>query len=211
MTEVRDIEEVIAVNEAAKRIMDTSHKVYLIALNAMFMARKVDGSAAGFTTVTTALRVFSDHLNEGMSALSQVIYDLVGSMAVLLKLQRYTRYLSRARGSDRTSLRARMVQKVLDRRIAELETAYGGFVSTRRKVQRDLERASKLCDMGEILAVLAKIESTSAGSLAHSLNQVSEEIEQTVAAIDKLLQQAIACLDEAKEQQYIAAEEGIAA
>ncbi len=204
-----DINNIITVNESVKQVVGISRKVYLIALNAMFMARKTDGMASGFGSVTTELRGFSDRLERQMQSLAEGIYQLVQLLAQLLKQQRYRGYLEQTSKNIDDPLLNQQFDEVLARHNSYLKQTADDFEVQKSRVLCDLEKASKLCDMGDNLAVLAKIESVGTGSLSAALKQVSEQIELTVMDIHDVLGRAITSLGKQGHKKIIlnAAEE----
>lgn len=190
-----NIDDIVVVNDSIRKIVTISRKVYIIALNAMFMARKTDGMASGFGSVTTELREFSDRLDGHMKGLSVGAYELLVQVAKQLKRSRDYRYFSRTRSELSMGINIDIVDDVLEYQASQLEGIRHDFDVKRNQVRADLEKAKKLCDTGENLAVLAKIESVGAGGLSESLMQVAEQIGSTINEIQSVLREAISCIE----------------
>jgi hypothetical protein len=177
---------VLVLNEAVKKVVADSSRLYLTSLNAMFLARQVGSQAAGFTTVTTELRRFSNAMNQRMGALRVRIYDLVRQVSELQKIDLAYRYLQGA--ETRTGHHIVGSHCTVNRRTrvaAELGV-------NRARFGADLANAQRLCTVGENLAVLAKVEAVGAGSdeAVKKLAYIADEVEEIVNRIQMALKDA---------------------
>jgi hypothetical protein len=79
-----DLLRIVRINEEIKRVVSVAFKINIMALNAIFLAKRAGNAALGFGVLSNELRVFSRDLRESMMSLTQLIHDLVGEVSVIL-------------------------------------------------------------------------------------------------------------------------------
>lgn len=174
-----DLLRIVRINEEIKAVVSVSFKINIMALNAIFLAKRAGTAALGFGVLSNELRVFSQDLRNCMVALTTLIHGCVNEVSVVLQDSRYTRLLREA---------ARLAPKsgagaVLARREAENDGHTLQLSSLRKQLQRALEDAFQMVELGGVLAKSAKIEAAYGQSFAGSLAQVSGEFDGIVEEI----------------------------
>jgi len=66
------LERILCIKEDVKSVNKLSRKIYMLALNAMLMSRRADGTGTGYARVTRELRNFSESLEKAMEWLTQM-------------------------------------------------------------------------------------------------------------------------------------------
>lgn len=174
-----DLLRIVRINEEIKAVVGVSFKINIMALNAIFLAKRAGTAALGFGVLSNELRVFSQDLRNCMVALTTLIHGCVNEVSVVLQDSRYTRLLREA-----ARLAPSLVaSEVLARREAENDGHAMQLSSLRKQLQRALEDAFQMVELGGVLAKSAKIEAAYGQSFAGSLAQVSGEFDGIVEEI----------------------------
>jgi methyl-accepting chemotaxis protein len=174
-----DLLRIIRINEEIKAVVGVAFKINIMALNAIFLAKRAGTAALGFGVLSNELRVFSQDLRTCMGGLNVLIHRCVNDVSVVLQDIRHTRLLRQAvAGSSRPALAA-----VVRRRELANDEHQAHLSSLRRQLQRALEDAAQLVELGGVLAKTAKIEAAYGQAYAASLAQVSGEFDGVVEEI----------------------------
>lgn len=175
-----DLLRIVSINEQIKRVVGVSFKINIMALNAIFLAKRAGTAALGFGVLSNELRVFSQELRDCMSGLNGLIHASVNEVSIILRNGRQDRLLGElARmGTPRPAVAA-----VLERRAGERLTHDRRLADLRRQLKRALEDAFQLVELGGVLAKSAKIEAAYGQGFAASLAQVSGEFDGIVEEI----------------------------
>jgi hypothetical protein len=168
------------VNENIKQIVRTSDKVYMIALNAMFMSRKTKVGVSGFSAVTSELRSFSGKLNKHMSKLKIRIGLLVDQVARVSKLKKRRLLLEAAISRSGIHSHRKLNCIESDSLDLDLDIAVSQFLN-------ELNKALTLIGVGQNLVVLAKVEANGAGELSHELTDIANSMDDTIVLIENLV------------------------
>jgi hypothetical protein len=174
-----DLLRIVRINEEIKSVVGVAFKINIMALNAIFLAKRAGTAARGFGVLSNELRVFSQDLRDGMSALTSLIYGCVTEVSLVLQGIRHTVLLRRAVelspvGSGRDVLAAREVE---NERHAER------LARLRKQLRGALDDAFRMVELGGVLAKSAKIEAAYGQSFAVPLSQVSGEFDGVVEEI----------------------------
>ena len=179
-----DLLRIVRINEEIKAVVGVAFKINIMALNAIFLAKRAGTAALGFGVLSNELRVFSQDLRTCMGALSALIHRCVTEVSVVLQDIRHTRLLSEAVADLANPALAAVVRR--------RELANGDhqtrLSSLRRQLQRALEDAFQLVELGGVLAKSAKIEAAYGQGFAGALAQVSGEFDGIVEEIRSSLQ-----------------------
>jgi hypothetical protein len=185
------LQEVMTMNEYIKRVIRISRELDMAALNAILMARRADGGAAGFRVAAAELRVFGARLGQDMAQLGALIYELVGRSAALLKQERRLALIERTGVLDGgRSLPA----DLLDRKRGEIQSVRAAVEGNKYGLVRRLDHAHRLCDLGRSLSRNAAVEATYAGAMTPLLTQVSSRAGAAVDEVVSILGPMRACL-----------------
>jgi methyl-accepting chemotaxis protein len=174
-----DLMRIVRINEEIKSVVNVAFKINIMALNAIFLAKRAGTAARGFGVLSNELRVFSQDLRDCMSSLTGLVHACVDDVSRMLQDIRHTSLLRQAvEVSHKPEIRA-----VLTAREAENERHAQSLSSQRRQLKRALEDAFRMVELGGVLAKSAKIEAAYGQSFAVPLAQVSGEFDGVVEEI----------------------------
>ncbi len=179
-----DLLRIVRINEEIKAVVGVAFRINIMALNAIFLAKRAGTAALGFGVLSNELRVFSQDLRTRMAALTDLIHACVSEVSVVLQDIRHTGLLARAVGMAANA----EAEVVLSRRRSENADHQERLSSLRRQLQRALDDAFQLVELGGVLAKSAKIEAAYGQSFAPALAQVSGEFDGVVEEIRSSLQ-----------------------
>lgn len=175
-----DLLRIVRINEQIKRVVGVSFKINIMALNAIFLAKRAGTAARGFGVLSNELRVFSQDLRTCMESLTGLIHACVNEVSVVLQDNRLATLFNRA--VELTPQQPALLA-VLKRRGVEDEKHALHLTKLRRQLKRALEDAFQMVELGGVLAKSAKIEAAYGQSFAASLAQVSGEFDGVVEEI----------------------------
>jgi len=175
-----DLLRIVRINEQIKAVVAVAFKINIMALNAIFLAKRAGSAALGFGVLSNELRVFSRDLRTQMESLRQLIHASVVEVSRLLQHSRYSRLL--AAGVQLSGGNARL-EEVLRRRDREAQVRRETLSRLRRELKLALEDAFQMVELGGVLAKSAKIEAAYGQSFAGALAQVSGEFDGIVEEI----------------------------
>lgn len=178
------------INETIKQIVNISRQVNLAALNAMFLSRKGGNRTVGFAAVTTEMRKFSNGLNQQMQRLADSLTKLIYVLSLCKKAEHTSSLMHRALDLSGPLLQDDVRKNIVDRIETNITDISLQIDATTQNVFKQLEQSETICNVGQNLAVLAKIESQSGGEYEAALMNVSNTIEEIILRIESNLQQA---------------------
>jgi len=174
-----DLLSIVRINEEIKRVVAVSFKINIMALNAIFLAKRAGTAALGFGVLSNELRVFSQDLRTCMESLTELIHNCVNEVSVVLQDIRFSR-LMREAVTMSPHYPAQRVMRVRDQ---QTQDHMRQLASLRIQLRRALEDAFQMVELGGVLAKSAKIEAAYGQSFAPSLAQVSGEFDGVVDEI----------------------------
>lgn len=174
-----DLMRIVRINEEIKSVVNVAFKINIMALNAIFLAKRAGTAARGFGVLSNELRVFSQDLRDCMSSLTGMVHACVDDVSRLLQDVRHTRLLRQAVALSPKS----EVAAVLAAREIRNEQHAQSLAGQRRQLKRVLEDAFRMVELGGVLAKSAKIEAAYGQSFAVPLAQVSGEFDGVVEEI----------------------------
>lgn len=180
-----DLLRIVRINEEIKTVVGVAFQINIMALNAIFLAKRAGTAALGFGVLSNELRTFSQDLRSCMGALTVLIHRCVNEVSVVLQDIRHTRLLSEAVD---LSVQTPGLTQVIARRQRENIEHQERLATLRRQLLRALDDAFQLVELGGVLAKSAKIEAAYGQSFAGSLAQVSGEFDGVVEEIRNSLQ-----------------------
>lgn len=174
-----DLLRIVRINEEIKLVVGVAFKINIMALNAIFLAKRAGTAARGFGVLSNELRVFSQDLRDCMGSLTSLIHGCVNEVSLVLQDIRHTRLLRQAAEMSPKS------QAVAVLAARELKNArqVQKMASLRKQLKRALEDAFQMVELGGVLAKSAKIEAAYGQSFAVPLAQVSGEFDTIVEEI----------------------------
>ena len=81
-----DLLRIVRINEEIKRVVSVSFKINIMALNAIFLAKRAGTAALGFGVLSNELRVFSQDLRDSMTALNGLIHGCVSEVSIVCRI-----------------------------------------------------------------------------------------------------------------------------
>lgn len=174
-----DLLRIVRINEEIKLIVRVAFRINIMALNAIFLAKRAGTAARGFGVLSHELRVFSQDLRDSMLGLTRLIHACVSEVSLVLQDIRHTRLLHQAVES---SQQGRLAEVIAAReRQSTLHAQH--LAGLRKQLKRALDDAFQLAELGGMLAKSAKIEAAYGQAFAASLAQVSGEFDGVVEEI----------------------------
>lgn len=175
-----DLLDIVLINEEIKRVVAVSAKINIMALNAIFLAKRAGTAALGFGVLSNELRVFSQDLRRCMVSLAGLIHVCVNQVSVGLKRSRLGRLFGEA---AKQAPHQGGIALVLLNHQRQKESRAVELTALRRQLKDALDDAFRLVELGSVLAKSAKIEAAYGQSFAVSLAQVSGEFDSVVEEI----------------------------
>jgi hypothetical protein len=183
----RELRRIVRINEEIKSVIARAFKINLMAMNAIFLAKRAGQSALGFGVLSNELRRFAMDLQRQMTQLRETTYGSVATVTALVKQARLNNVLERARREANGIGRG-----VID----EFMRGRHGFAHARqreqigalnRRLSQMIADTSQLVELGSVLARSAKIEAAYGGPFSAALMQVSSDFENTIGEIQRSL------------------------
>lgn len=175
-----DLLRIVRINEEIKRVVGVSVKINIMALNAIFLAKRAGTAALGFGVLSNELRVFSQDLRSCMASLTGLIHACVNQVSIGLQGIRFVRLLGEAAA---LAPQQAGIARILLSHEQENERRAQQLTALRRQLKNALEDAFQMVELGGVLAKSAKIEAAYGQSFAVSLAQVSGEFDGVVEEI----------------------------
>jgi len=174
-----DLSRIVHINEEIKSVVGVAFKINIMALNAIFLARRAGVAARGFGVLSHELRVFSQDLRDGMSALTGLVHACVTEVSLVLQGNRHAALLRQA--VEQSSIACG--RDILVAREVENDRHAERLASLRKQLRGALDDAFRMVELGGVLAKSAKIEAAYGQSFAVPLAQVSGEFDGVVEEI----------------------------
>ncbi|HMV16525.1 MAG TPA: chemotaxis protein [Zoogloea sp.] len=177
---------IVRVNEEIKAVVATATRINLMALNAIFLAKRAGNAALGFGVLSNELRRFAQDLTRHMAVLRDMTSGSVGSVTGVVQHQRNSRILSEAirlsgEGVPGVDMARRRCNQRLARELASLR-------GLDQRLRAAVEETQQLVELGGVLARSAKIEAAYGGGFSPALMQVSTDFADVIAQIKRSLE-----------------------
>ncbi|MCX7163477.1 MAG: chemotaxis protein [Rhodocyclales bacterium] len=196
----RELRRMVRINEGIKSVVAAAFKINLMAMNAIFLAKRAGQSALGFGVLSNELRSFAGDLQQQMAALREATSASVAAVTVLVKQSRVSRLLERA-GVEAQGESKTLIQELLQLRA---ETRLAGSNQQMATLNRGLSHmiadTVQLVELGSVLARSAKIEAAYGGGFSVALMQVSSDFEKMIGEI----RQSLESLSGTQEEDFVA-------
>jgi len=184
----RQLRHIVRINEEIKKVIATAFTINLMAMNAIFLAKRAGTAALGFGVLSNELRRFAIDLQKQMAILSEMTYESVSTVTALLKQARLNQMLERTLDVCE-GLGRRLVEDALHSRLNDMlagRQEQSDAVS--RRLTQMIADTVQLVELGSVLARSAKIEAAYGGGMSVSLTQVSSDFEQSISEIQGSLE-----------------------
>jgi hypothetical protein len=176
---------IVRVNEEIKAIVATAFRINLMALNAIFLAKRAGNAALGFGVLSNELRRFAQDLTHHMASLRDITSGSVGSVTGVVQQQRNSAILLQAiRLSGDGVPGVREARK----RGARLSIQQAKLRALDLRLRASVEETQQLVELGGVLARSAKIEAAYGGGFSPALMQVSTDFAEVIAQIKRSLE-----------------------
>ena len=183
----RELRRIVRINEEIKTVVKTAYRINLMAMNAIFLAKRAGQSALGFGVLSNELRRFASDLEQQMIALGQATSGSVITVTAMVKDARISNILERAQAQS-DGIGREIIDGVLrHRRTTTLFDRRDQVAALNRNLAMMIESTASLVEMGGVLARSAKIEAAYGGGFSQSLKQVLSDFEGTIGEIRKSL------------------------
>lgn len=185
-TRTGELARIVRVNEEIKAIVATAFRINLMALNAIFLAKRAGNAALGFGVLSNELRRFAQDLTRHMASLREMTSGSVGSVTGVVQQQRIAAILAAAlKLSGEGVPGAREARKRGAARLAEQQARLRALDL---RLRAAVEETQQLVELGGVLARSAKIEAAYGGSFSAALMQVSTDFAEVIAQIKRSLE-----------------------
>jgi len=184
---MNDLQTIVQINEKVKRVVSLSDSIFIVALNAMFQARRA--KALGFNTVTSELRNFSAEVAQAMQGLKNSIEYQIEFIARYKHKQHFSQLVERVKeesSSERNLCFVKQMQISLEYSTNDM---FERFTECYREFNQSFEKAQRACETGHSLFIHAKVEAQSTGVFVQHLLPVVEQIEKSVTTLTGLLKE----------------------
>ncbi|MDP2808846.1 MAG: chemotaxis protein [Rhodocyclaceae bacterium] len=193
----RELRRIVRINEEIKNVVAIAFKINLMAMNAIFLAKRAGQTALGFGVLSNELRHFAMELQKQMNVLREMTYGSVATVTALVKQTRTNRILERA-CTDAKGLGRKLIDDLIRSRHDEsFLHRQNQITALNRRLNQMVADTAQLVELGSVLARSAKIEAAYGGSFSASLMQVSSDFEETIGEI----QQSLASLTKQQSQE----------
>lgn len=183
-----ELRRIVRINEEIKSVVATAFKINLMAMNAIFLAKRAGQAALGFSVLSNELRRFAADLQQQMEVLRQMTHGSVATVTALIKSERVNRMLDRLRTQASGKARDAVEQHLRAGPISSQSLSQDSIAAQNRRLNQTIADTAQLVELGSVLARSAKIEAAYGGPFSAALMQVSSDFERTIAEIHRSLE-----------------------
>lgn len=183
-----ELRRIVRANEEIKKVVATAGRIGLMAMNAIFLAKRAGQAALGFGVLSNELRGFALDLQRQMAHLREITETSVRAVTALVRQAHTDRLLERTRAESTGAGRAIVEEFLRARRFAGAWRQSEETGAMRRRLAQTIADTTQLVEMGSVLARSAKIEAAYGGPFSAALMQVSSDFERTIGEIQRSLQ-----------------------
>lgn len=184
----RELRRIVHINEEIKSVVASAFKINLMAMNAIFLAKRAGQTALGFGVLSNELRRFATDLQKQMGQLRDMTYGSVATVTALVKQARLSNALDRTRQASNGEGR-RIVEELLRTRHQHASARHREQIGAlKRRLAQMIADTAQLVELGNLLARSAKIEAAYGGPFSAALMQVSSDFERTIGEIQRSLE-----------------------
>lgn len=183
-----ELRRIVRINEEIKSVVATAFKINLMAMNAIFLAKRAGQAALGFSVLSNELRRFAADLQQQMEVLRQMTHGSVATVTALIKSERVNRMLDRLRAQASGKAREAIEHHLRAGPISSQSLSQDSIAAQKRRLNQTIADTAQLVELGSVLARSAKIEAAYGGPFSAALMQVSSDFERTIAEIHRSLE-----------------------
>jgi hypothetical protein len=178
----------VSINESLKKVIAISSQINIVAMNAILVAKRAGQQSSGFRVVAMELRLFSQKIEELMTFLGNMIFELVRRIAELQKMEKRLRLLALTMSKNNAS-QDRLESSYRLRQTTYLDN-YARAQTDWERLEKEIGRSLSLCSAGAMLSHNGRIEAAYGGTMLSDMLQVANRIEdilgQTISTIKQL-------------------------
>ena len=178
-----ELQRIVLLNEQIKAVVATAFSINLMALNAIFLAKRAGQAALGFGVLSNELRGFSVDLADVMKTLRNMTSDSVSVVSDQVRRSRIPGDSAAPQGQAVFHAHSRRSRRPSLATQAEVERHAAELRERQRRLRQVLADVRQRVELGGVLARSAKIEAAYGGSFAQPLMQVSSDFDKTIDAI----------------------------
>jgi hypothetical protein len=183
----RELRHIVHINEEIKSVVATAFKINLMAMNAIFLAKRAGQTALGFGVLSNELRRFATDLQKQMTQLRDMTYGSVATVTAMVKQARLNGVLERTRKESASA--SRLVEDLMRTRHNQANARQREQIGAlQRRLGQTIADTAQLVEMGSLLARSAKIEAAYGGPFSTALMQVSSDFERNIGEIQRSLE-----------------------
>ena len=183
-----ELRRIVRINEEIKSVVATAFKINLMAMNAIFLAKRAGQAALGFSVLSNELRRFATDLQRQMEVLREMTHGSVASVTAGVKFERINRVVDRLRTEASGQARAMIERYFRARSSSEFSGHQESIAMQNRRLNQTIADTAQLVELGSVLARSAKIEAAYGGTFSAALMQVSSDFERIIAEIRRSLE-----------------------
>lgn len=184
----RELRRIVNTNEEIKRVVATASRINLMAMNAIFLAKRAGQTALGFGVLSNELRSFALELQKQMTLLREMTYGGVATITALVKQARLNSVLERTR-KESSGIGRSLIDEFMRSRHVLVYAGHREQISAlNRRLSQMIADTTQLAELGSVLARSAKIEAAYGGTFSAALMQVSSDFERTIGEIQRSLE-----------------------
>lgn len=183
-----ELRRIVRINEEIKSVVATAGKINLMAMNAIFLAKRAGRAALGFGVLSNELRCFAMDLQKQMGQLRETTFGGVATVTALVRQAKLERVFERTRQQSAGAGRAVIDAFLRAREIQGSSWQTERIATLDRRLTQMIADTTQLVELGGVLARSAKIEAAYGGSFSAALTQVSRDFEQTIGAMQRALE-----------------------
>jgi methyl-accepting chemotaxis protein len=182
-----ELVRIVCVNEEIKAIVATAFRINLMALNAIFLAKRAGRAALGFGVLSNELRRFAQDLTRAMGGLREMTAGSVGTVTGLMQQQRLNGIVAAAAEACQGRPVAGLAEATR-RGTMRLQERRGRLRELDKRLREALADAGQLVELGGVLARSARIEAAYGGRYSAALMQVSSDFAGIINQIRQSLE-----------------------
>lgn len=184
----RELRRIVNTNEEIKCVVAMAARINLMAMNAIFLAKRAGQTALGFGVLSSELRRFATDLQKQMNLLREMTDGSVAAVTALVKQARVTRVLERAR-KESSGIGRSLIDEFMRNRHGLAHARHREQIAAlRRRLAQMIADTTQLVELGSVLARSAKIEAAYGGTFSAALMQVSSDFERAIGEIQHSLE-----------------------
>lgn len=181
----RELRRIVRINEEIKSVVSAAFKINLMAMNAIFLAKRAGQAALGFGVLSNELRRFASDLQQQMAGLREATFGSVATVTLLVKESRISDLLERTRHEAHGQGKVLIGALITRRDETRLTANEQQMAALSRRLSHMISGTAQLVELGSVLARSAKIEAAYGGVFSASLMQVSSDFEKAIGEVQR--------------------------